>query len=86
MTRLQRIPPLGNPQDIIQRGNKRQVCSASEQDLALYASLLDEYSKLYSVALHAWVFMTNHVHLLVTPHETCGISNMMQAVGRRYVR
>ncbi len=86
MARLHRIAPLGIPQHIIQRGNNRQVCFASEQDLALYASMLEEYSRQYSVAVHAWVFMTNHVHLLVTPHETSGISNMMQAVGRRYVR
>lgn len=86
MARLQRISPLGIPQHIIQRGNNRQVCFACEQDMAFYASLLDEYSKKFSVAVHAWAFMTNHVHLLATPLETNGISHMMQAVGRRYVR
>ncbi len=86
MPRLHRIAPLGIPQHIIQRGNNRQVCFASDQDMAVYANYLDEYSKTFSVAIHSWVFMTNHVHLLVTPYQEHAISNMMQAVGRRYVR
>ena len=86
MARLRRIAPLGIAQHIIQRGNNRQVCFAGEQDMAFYANLLHEYSQKFSVAIHSWVFMTNHVHLLVTPHEKGGVSNMMQSVGRRYVR
>ncbi|WP_177419307.1 transposase [endosymbiont of Lamellibrachia barhami] len=86
MVRLLRIGPLGIPQHIIQRGNNRQVCFANEQDMAFYASLLEGYSKEFSVTTHAWIFMTNHVHLLATPHAEEGISKMMQALGRRYVR
>ena len=86
MARLHRIAPLGIPQHIIQRGNNRQVCFVSEQDMAFYANLLNEYSTKFLVAIHAWVFMSNHVHLLTTPFTLDGISNMMQAVGRRYVR
>ncbi len=86
MARLQRIAPLGIPQHIIQRGNNRQACFASDEDMAFYASLLHEYSKKFSVSLHAWVFMTNHVHLLASPYAIGGISSMMQSVGRRYVR
>jgi putative transposase len=85
MARLQRISPLGIPQHVIQRGNNRQICFGCERDLACYARLMEEYSRKFSVAIHAWVFMTNHVHLLLTPHEDNGISNMMQAVGRQYV-
>lgn len=86
MARLHRIAPLGIPQHIIQRGNNRQACFASDQDMAFYAELLREYSEKYKVSLHAWVFMTNHVHLLATPGITDAVSNMMQSVGRRYVR
>ena len=57
-----------------------------EQDLAFYANLLEEYSKKFNVSIHAWVFMTNHVHFLLTPNKENGVSNMMQSVGRRYVR
>ena len=86
MARLQRIAPPGIPQHIIQRGNNRQVCFACDQDMAFYASLLYEYSQKFSVSLHAWVFMTNHIHLLASPYKVDSISNMMQSVGRRYVR
>jgi len=63
MARLPRVCPVGVPQHVIQRGNNRQVCFASEQDFAAYAGWLKEYSKKYLVEIHAWVLMTNHVHL-----------------------
>lgn len=86
MARLPRISPLGVPQHIIQRSNNRQVCFASELDLAVYVNWLDEYAHQFRVSVLAWVLMTNHVHLLVTPNMDGGISRMMQALGRRYVR
>lgn len=51
-----------------------------------YSGWLKEYPSRYRVAIHAWVMMTNHVHLLCTPHAEASISKMMQAVGRRYVQ
>tara|TARA_R110001632_G_scaffold233172_1_gene378360 strand:- start:1824 stop:2525 length:702 start_codon:yes stop_codon:yes gene_type:complete len=86
MARLPRLCPIGIPQHIIQRGNNRQVCFASEDDFIAYAYWLTEYALQYQVKVHAWVFMTNHVHLLATPMTEGGISKMMQALGRRYVR
>lgn len=86
MARLPRICLTGIPQHIIQRGNNRQVCFGSDEDIAAYAHWLYEYSREFEVDIHAWVFMTNHVHLLATPNKKDGISSMMQALGRRYVR
>lgn len=86
MPRLPRISPLGVPQHVIQRGNNRQICFTSEQDMAAYAKWLEEYARKFDVSVHAWVFMTNHVHLLVTPHAAGAVSSMMQSLGRRYVR
>jgi putative transposase len=86
MARLTRICLPGMPQHIIQRGNNRQVCFGSEEDFSNYAYLLSKYSDEFEVSIHAWVFMTNHVHLLATPKRANGISSMMQALGRRYVR
>ena len=86
MARLPRICLPGIQQHIIQRGNNRQVCFASEEDFAAYAHWLDECAQKHRVAIHAWVFMTNHVHLLVTPETEEGISSMMQTLGRHYVR
>jgi len=86
MARLPRFCPAGLPQHIIQRGNNRSTCFASEQDFAAYANWLKEYAQQFDVAVHAWVFMTNHVHLLVTPATDNGVSLLMQSLGRRYVQ
>ncbi len=86
MARLPRLCPPGIPQHVIQRGNNRSICFADVQDFSAYANWLKEYSQKYHVAVHAWVFMTNHVHLLVTPSTRDGVSAMMQALGRRYVQ
>ena len=86
MPRLPRLDVVGVAQHVIQRGNNRQICFASEDDFAAYAHWLKKYSEKYDVAIHAWVFMTNHVHLLVTPNRSYGVSKMMQSLGRNYVR
>lgn len=86
MARLSRACPIGMPQHVIQRGNNRQVCFADEQDFAAYAGWLKGYSKKYQVDIHAWVLMTNHVHLLCTPRGQNAVSHMMQSLGRHYVR
>ncbi len=86
MARLPRLCPAGVPQHIIQRGNNRQACVGSTNDYAMYARWLKIYSKEFNVGIHAWVFMTNHVHLLATPNSDDGVSLMMQSLGRRYVR
>ncbi|WP_151704818.1 transposase [Nitrincola alkalilacustris] len=86
MARLNRICVPGIPQHIIQRGNNRQACFVTENDFSTYANCLLEASRKYGVEVHAWVFMTNHVHLLATPAAEDSISRMMQSVGRKYVR
>jgi putative transposase len=62
------------------------VCFAAEADCKAYAHWLHEGSLKYGVDIHAWVFMTNHVHLLLTPNAEWAISRLMQFLGRRYVR
>ena len=86
MARLPRFCPPGLPQHVIQRGNNRSACFVDDRDFAAYASWLEDYSNEHGVDVHAWVFMTNHVHLLVTPKQEGALSAMMQAIGRRYVR
>ncbi len=86
MARLPRISPKGIPVHVIQRGNNRQACFVSDEDHGAYVAWLKEYAKKYGVDIHAWVMMTNHVHLLCTPQQEGAVSRMMQALGRRYVR
>lgn len=50
-----------------------------------YVGWLKTYSTKYKVSVHAWVLMTNHVHLLCTPSSTDGISQVMQSLGRMHV-
>jgi putative transposase len=77
---------VGIPQHVIQRGNNRQVCFNADEDYAAYAHWLKAYANKYHVQVHAWIFMTNHVHLLVTPIQQNAVSQMMQSLGRCYVR
>lgn len=86
MPRLPRLDMVGIPQHVIQRGNNRQICFTSDQDVAAYCCWLQEYAEKFSVDIHAWVFMTNHVHLLLTPHQEMSVSRLMQSLGRSYVR
>lgn len=86
MARLRRVELINVPQHIIQRGNNRHVCFTTNEDFQAYIYWLKEYSNKFSVAIHAWVLMTNHVHLLCTPRKPKAISLMMQSLGRRYVQ
>ncbi|WP_426145623.1 transposase [Polaromonas sp. DSR2-3-2] len=86
MARLPRLAIPGYPHHIIQRGNNRQAIFSSVADFQMLLSLLDENAQKFGVAVHAYVLMDNHFHLLATPATAEGLPQMMQAVGRRYVR
>jgi len=86
MARLPRSKAAGYPHHVIQRGNNRQAIFADDADYERYLRLLSEITTAHRIAVHAYVLMTNHVHLLVTPDEDEGLSGFMQALGRRYVR
>lgn len=86
MARLPRLTIPGYPHHVIQRGNNRQAVFASDADRQYLLDLLAEYATKFRVAVHAYVLMSNHVHLLATPETADGLPQMMQAVGRRYVR
>lgn len=74
------------PCHVITRGNNRQDCFFAEGDYEFYLECLRDACTRYHVSLHAYVLMTNHVHLLMTPQTTDGISRVMQSIGRRYVQ
>ena len=73
------------PLHIVQRGVNRQDCFLKTDDYRSYLAALLETSTHYGVAVHAYVLMTNHVHLLVSPMSDDGASRMMQQLGRKYV-
>lgn len=86
MARLPRLTVPGYPHHVIQRGNNRQAIFSSAADYKLLLDLLLDNARKFGVALHAYVLMTNHFHLLATPEAADSLPQMMQAVGRRYVR
>ncbi len=73
------------PVHVVQRGHSREPVFFEDSDYHAYLDWLTEAASRYECAIHAYVLMTNHVHVLVTPREPEGVSRMMQYVGRRYV-
>ena len=86
MARLPRLTLPGYPHHVIQRGNNRQAIFASPADYQTLLDLLRVNADKFGVAIHAYVLMTNHFHLLATPQTADALPQMMQAVGRSYVR
>lgn len=86
MARKPRFLIPGIPQHVIQRGNNREPCFFAESDYNCYLRELQDAARKNHAAVHAYVLMTNHVHLLVTPGQPYSISHMMQDLGRKYVR
>lgn len=86
MARLPRLTIPGFPHHLIQRGNDRRAIFADDADRDRYLASLREVAADAGVAVHAYVLMPDHVHLLLTPPPGAGIGRLMQALGLRYVR
>lgn len=86
MARQPRYVLPGQPQHVFQRGVDRGVTFFANQDYRFYLDCVGEACDRHDCAVHAYVLMTNHVHLLMTPASENGISKVMQSVGRRYVQ
>jgi putative transposase len=86
MPRSHRLDLPGIPQHLIQRGNDRQACFFKEADYLRYLIDLRELAVREDCAVHAYVLMTNHVHLLLTPESRGATARLMQSLGGRYVR
>jgi putative transposase len=86
MARQPRFLLPGYPQHVIQRGNNRNVIFAEDADYVFYMGRLNEACDRFMCRIHAYVLMTNHVHLLITPETEQGIGKVMQSLGRRYVQ
>ena len=86
MPRRPRLHLPNLPLHLVQRGNDRQPCFLDDRDRRRYLDDLRVLARENACAIHAYVLMTNHVHLLLTPGPTGRVDRMMQALGRRYVR
>jgi putative transposase len=86
MARLPRYFAKGVPLHIILRGNNRQPIFGNDEDCQFFKEVLHDAAKRHGLAIHAYVFMTNHIHLLASPTTEQSIPKAMQSVGRRYVQ
>ena len=86
MPRRARISLPGIPWHIIQRGNNRAACFYAEEDYQLYLHHLKEQAEKSGCQIHAYVLMTNHVHLLLTPEKEDSAGLLMKNLGQRYVQ
>ena len=86
MARLPRLSVPGYPHHVVQRGNNRQPVFLSDTDRQVFLGLLRDSAARNAVAVHAYVLMENHFHLLVTPSLGDSLGRFMQALGRAYVR
>ncbi len=86
MPRRARITLPNVPTHLIQRGNNRQPCFFADEDYRRYLDWLAEYAGKTDCRIHAYVLMTNHVHLLLSSDRTDACSGLMKSLGQRYVQ
>lgn len=85
MSRLSRPVVANVPLHITQRGNNRLPCFFGDSDYLVYLDLMSKAAHEANCAIHAYVLMTNHIHLLVSPSDEQGPARLMKYVGERYV-
>ncbi len=86
MARLPRFVLPGHPQHVIVRGNNRELVFYADADYRFYLEKLKQACDKHQCDVHAYVLMTNHVHLLITPYTGNGLSKAIQMLGRYYVQ
>ena len=86
MPRQPRFVIPDQPQHVIIRGNNRDAVFYADDDYHFFLEKLKQASVKHQCDIHAYVLMTNHIHLLITPHTESGISKAMQMLGRYYVQ
>jgi len=86
MPRRARLRLAGVPVHLIQRGNNRAACFFAHADYLVYLQHLAELARQHDCLVHAYVLMTNHVHMLLTPRAADGASLLMKHLGQRYVQ
>jgi putative transposase len=85
MARLPRLVVPNQPHHILQSGNDRQAIFRDANDSMAFLGWLREAARQFKVAIHAYVLMPTHLHLLASPSDSTGLARMMQWVGRHYV-
>lgn len=85
MARLARLVVPRQLHHVIQRGHNLEPVFFDVDDYRAFLQWLREAARQFGVAIHAYVLMPNHVHMLATPSTADGLAKMMQWLGRYYV-
>jgi putative transposase len=86
MARLRRLVVSNQPHHVVQRGADRQPIYRDTNDYLIFLQHLGDAAKQFGVAIHAYVLMPNHFHLLASPAEANSLARMIQWIGRKYVQ
>ena len=86
MPRRLRISVSDVAMHIIQRGNNRNACFFRDGDYLYYLVQLRNLAKAIGCSVHAYCLMTNHVHLLLTPHSAQASTMLMKHLGQRHAQ
>src|SRR3989339_301729 len=86
MPRIRRITAVEIPHHITQRGNYRQTVFKSSSDREKYLEWINEYSQKYQLEIIAYCLMSNHVHLIVIPHQTDSLAKTFNMAHMRYAQ
>jgi len=84
MPRLARNVFPNIPHHVTQRGNRREDVFFTDDDRLIYLEWLEFYCKKYDVSVLAYCLMTNHVHLVLTPHTKEGLQQALKPLHMRY--
>jgi putative transposase len=86
MPRHSRFRVAGVPLHVRQRGNNKAACFFEPEHREVFLGMLGELAREHECSVHAYVLMTNHIHLLLTPATADSASLMMKHLGQRYTQ
>ena len=86
MARGARIVLPDVPMHVIQRGNNKQPCFLVDSDRARFVRIIQQHIEASGCAVHAYVLMTNHIHLLLTPPSSTALSDLMKSALQEYTQ
>jgi putative transposase len=84
--RLPRLSIVGVSQHVLLRSNNKELLFRHSHDYRIFSEYLNQSAGQFSCAIHAYVFMPDHIHLLLTPSHEKSVSKMVQLLARRYVQ
>lgn len=84
MTRQKRILPANIPVHVVHRGVNKCSIFITQDDYEQYLGFLEKALNTNECAMHSYVLMTNHIHLLLTPGKDSSVSKVLHATAGIY--